>query len=425
MSTAASSDHQDPTDATPGRDNTPCHIITTYSLSTAVYYRPVPQPTPVHTFILPDGASRSQQTPSPHMLQKRHPWPDGPSDGSSTNKAQPRLPSASSFAWTDVFAVPHVTSVGNCPTPTSSPPFLALPTATDRPSPDHDLNAAHKVNVHLAILVGGLTVGIIVITILIAVAGCILCARRRRKKARAGKQLSDVDDTLTCQSNNTAGSTRTTMSERQLKCQTGWQMKEFSHPGMYSPFSPGEMSPSSCDKVEILARSGTISNLFYDRATPWINPVQSFTHGNHPESLSDTCSTDAPSYFPGDDIRYTMPQGSTTALTEVSCAATIDSSSNSVCPTRLNLPTSQPLDSASTSPTVTSNLKSLIKHKAFLSSMRSQPSIHLEPLHPPHLSPPDPALTLKSRPHSSQSFAASVCSDSTHESMYWINRPKS
>ncbi|KNE86594.1 hypothetical protein PSTG_20044, partial [Puccinia striiformis f. sp. tritici PST-78] len=125
----------------------------------------------------------------------------------------------------------HITTVGNCPTPTTSPPLLSLPTATGHPTSDHDLNAAHKVNIHLAILVGGLTVGIIVITILIAVAGCIICTRRRKRNAHLGNQLSDVDDTLTCQSNNTAGSSRTTMTERRLKCHTGWQMQEFMHHG--------------------------------------------------------------------------------------------------------------------------------------------------------------------------------------------------
>jgi hypothetical protein len=218
------------------------------------------------------------------------------------------------------------------------------------------------------------------------------------------------------------------MSERHLKCQTGWQMKEFMHQGMHSPFSSTAMLPSSCDKVEILARTGTISDPFHDRSSNWGRSAHPAIYGNHPESLSDTCSTDAPSYFPGDDIRYTLPQGSTTALTEASCAATIDSTSNSVCPNRLNHPASQPSDSSS-SPTVTANLNSLIKHKAFVSSMMSDPnslqSIHSDPLHPLYLSPPDPVITSKSRPQSSQSFADSVYSDSTRESMYWINRPKS
>ncbi|KAH9446670.1 hypothetical protein Pst134EA_030580 [Puccinia striiformis f. sp. tritici] len=422
------------TNAIPGRDNSPCRIITSYSLSTAVYYRPVPQATQVHTFIVTDGPTpagpaRGVETPPPSILQKRNPWPDGPHDDSSVdaNKAKARAASPASFPWKDVFAVQHITTVGNCPTPTTSPPLLSLPTATGHPTSDHDLNAAHKVNIHLAILVGGLTVGIIVITILIAVAGCIICTRRRKRNAHLGNQLSDVDDTLTCQSNNTAGSSRTTMTERRLKCHTGWQMQEFMHHGVNSLYSSSAISPSSCDKVEILARSGTLSDPFQDRARHWGSPVHPVVHGHHSESLSDTCSTDAPSYFPGDDIRYTMPQGSTTALTEVSCAATIDSNSNSVCPTRLNHLTSEPSD-INTSPTITANLNSLIKHKAFVSSMtsgNSLQSIHSDHLNLPHLSPPGPVLTSKSRPHSSQSFSDSIYSDSTHESMYWINRPKS
>ncbi|KNZ62979.1 hypothetical protein VP01_11g2 [Puccinia sorghi] len=426
MSTSTSSHKQhDTINATAGQEDSPCQIFTVYSLSTAVYYQPIPQPTPVHTYIVPDGPPPSLQTPSPSILQKRNPWPDGSSSDSSTKqiKARPQWPT--SYAWKDVFAVPHVTSVGNCPTPTSSPRLITLPTATDSPATDQALHAAHKVNIHLAILVGGLAVGIVVITILTVGAGCIICARRRRNKARAGNQLSDVDDTQTCQSNNTAGSSPTTMSERRLKCQTGWQMKEFSHQGILSPFSPGATSPSSCDKVEILARSGTTSTTCQDRVTEWANPVHPvLIYSHHPESPSDTCSTDAPSYFPGDDIRYTMPQCSTSALTEVSCTATIDSNSNSVCPNRLNPLTSQPAE-PSTSPTGTTNLNSLFKHKAFLASMTSPRSAALESLHPPHLSPPDPAVTFNSRPLSFQSFADSVCSDSTHESMYWINRPKS
>ncbi|KAA1107203.1 hypothetical protein PGT21_006042 [Puccinia graminis f. sp. tritici] len=427
---------KDTTNAASGQDNSPCHILTSYSLSTAIYYRPVPQ-AQVHTFIVPEaptqaGPALSQETAPPSILQKRNPWPDGPDDDSSvgTNKpkTRPASATAASFPWKDVYAVPHVTSLGNCPTTATSPPQITLPSATAHPTSDHELNAAHKVNIHLAILVGGLTVGMIVITILIAVAGCIICTRRRKRRAHKGNQLSDVDDTLTCQSNNTAGSSRTTMSERHLKCQTGWQMKEFMHQGMHSPFSSTAMLPSPCDKVEILARTGTISDPFHDRSSNWGRSTHPAIYGNHPESLSDTCSTDAPSYFPGDDIRYTLPQGSTTALTEASCAATIDSTSNSVCPNRLNHPASQPSDSSS-SPTVTANLNSLIKHKAFVSSMMSEPpslqSFHSDALHPLYLSPPDPVITSKSRPQSSQSFADSVYSDSTHESMYWINRPKS
>ncbi|OAV87450.1 hypothetical protein PTTG_05121 [Puccinia triticina 1-1 BBBD Race 1] len=427
---------QDTKNDSPGRDDSACHIITSYTLSTAVYYRPVPQPTPVHTFILTPGANQpgpapSQETPHPPTLRKRNAWPDGPSQDSSadTNKLKVR-PGSGSFPWKDVYAVPHITSLGNCPTTTSLPTPPTPPSPNSHPTSDHDLNAAHKVNIHLAILVGGLTVGIIVITILIAVAGCIIYTRRRKRRSNAGNQLSDVDDTLTCQSNNTAGTSRTTMSERQLRCQTGWQMKEFMHQELHSSFSSSALSPSSCDKVEILARSGTSSDPFNDRAIPWGRSTHPVIYGNHSESLSDTCSTDAPSYFPGDDIRYTnMPLGSTTALTEVSCAATIDSNSNSVCPTRLHIPTSSQPSDSTTSPIVTANLSSLIKHKAFVSSMMSEPislqSIQSDSLQPPHLSPPEPVLTSKSRPQSSQSFADSVLSDSTHESMYWINRPKS
>ncbi|KAA1089432.1 hypothetical protein PGT21_018038 [Puccinia graminis f. sp. tritici] len=79
----------------------------------------------------------------------------------------------------------------------------------------------------------------------------------------------------------------------------------------------------------------------------------------------------------------------------------------SVCPNRLNHPASQPSDSSS-SPTVTANLNSLIKHKAFVSSMMSEPnslqSFHSNALHPLYLLPPDPVITSKSRLQSSQSF---------------------
>lgn len=340
-------------------------------------------------------------------------------------KLSPGTPSPT-FPWKDVFAIPHVTTIGNCPAPTGS-----VPTKTNEHPPDHELSAAHKVNIHLAILVGGLTVGIIVITILTAVAGCIICTRQRRRKAeKVGAQLPDIDETLTYQSNKTAGSSRTTMSERRLKCQTGWQMKEFMHDGAHSPFSPADLSVNSPDKVEILARPRTLSDSFSDRSHNWDMPPPRVANYKR-ESISDTYSSEAPSYLPGDDARYIMPQmnaqSSTTALTEVSCAATIDSNSNSVCASR-SLFSSHP-SNTDTSPTLTPNLNSLINHKAFVLSMMADSNslqpLQLGPVTQPHLPPPDPVLSSKNKRHSARSFSESIHTESTHESMYWINRQKS
>ncbi|KAI8452565.1 hypothetical protein BY996DRAFT_6415387 [Phakopsora pachyrhizi] len=491
-----------------------CTTIINLSYKTLIQYSNIPQPTGGHTpHTLQDPLLQSLPTPVPGLkkraeiqqsddtARKNSPPPQNLRDKSVPSPSKP-------YPWKDIIAFTHATSYGNCPKPLTSPTSPSSPTGYIGPPSNGDPlegfhNHGHGFHFDLSLFIGGMVAGV-TIAIMALVSCCMIYMRRRRRRQEesnfggGGHRL--VDETLTFNSFQTGTSHQTTNTERRNMCEIGWRVEEehdrlnislplpqVSLPSPSESYKNSPLSPHSCasESIEILKRLRSNSDPFRDQG--FCNSSRGHFMGgsgfcaveSRTGSLSDTCSSiEAPSFVPGDDARFMAPvnqafQASTTTLTEVSCAATIDSgsritrvndSTESIIPEGINSCMNDriyPGNNAKPDPTrkstnhLSSNIDSLINHKAFLLSMminqrlldqnsqfqqdsgESSPTntkstesstSGLSPLEPPKPIRISNDRVLKSivkdRPNSPSSFSGSIDSRSSHESTYWINRKK-